>query len=99
MGGGSTNTLSVWHEFTRSLAALNGQEIRVRFDDWRPGDQPCYVSDIRKAERVMGWRPTVDKEIGIGRLWECVAANPQLFQRPQHRSTRKSGCFEPSPSN
>ncbi len=82
------------------LAALNGQEIPVRFDSWRPGDQPCYVSDIRKAERVMGWRPTVDKETGIGRLWEWVAANPQLFQRPQHRVARKSsGFFETIPSH
>ncbi len=100
IGGGPTNALSVWHEFARCLAALNGQEIPVRFDSWRPGDQPCYVSDIRKAERVMGWRPTVDKETGIGRLWEWVAANPQLFQRPQHRVARKSsGFFETIPSH
>jgi CDP-paratose 2-epimerase len=100
IGGGSTNALSVWHEFARCLEALKGQEIPVRFDSWRPGDQPCYVSDIRKAERVMGWRPTVDKESGIGRLWEWVAANPQLFQRPQHRVARKTGSFEiPSHGN
>src|SRR5262245_13851663 len=78
IGGGSANTLSVWHEFAKHLAALQGDEIPVRFDGWRPGDQPCYVSDIRKAERVMGWRPAVDKETGIRRLWDWVAANPHL---------------------
>ena len=30
------------------------QRIPVRFDRWRPGDQPCYVSDIRKAGRSHG---------------------------------------------
>jgi len=84
IGGGSSNALSVWHEFARCLAALKCQEIPVRFDGWRPGDQPCYVSDIRKAERVMGWRPAVDTESGIRRLWDWVAANPHLFRRPHH---------------
>src|SRR5215813_9723650 len=92
IGGGSANTLSVWHEFVKHLAALQGDEIPVRFDGWRPGDQPCYVSDIRKAERVMGWRPAVDKETGIRRLWEWVAGNPHLFQRP-HRRAAASQAF------
>jgi CDP-paratose 2-epimerase len=86
IGGGPTNALSVWSEFGKYLAALKGEEIPVRFDAWRPGDQPCYVSDIRKAERVMGWSPAVDKETGIRRLWEWVATNPQLFKRPVARA-------------
>src|SRR5262249_27847232 len=61
IGGGPTNALSVWHEFGKYLAALKGKDVPVHFDEWRPGDQPCYVSDIRKAELVMGWRPTIDK--------------------------------------
>jgi len=27
----------------------------------------------------------VDKETGIRRLWEWVAANPDLFRKPRHR--------------
>src|SRR6266852_3262705 len=86
IGGGSTNALSVWREFATYLAALKGEEIPVRFANWRPGDQPCYVSDIRKAERVMGWRPSVDKKTGIRRLWEWVGINSHLF-----RKLRKTG--------
>ncbi len=86
IGGGSTNALSVWREFATYLAALKGEEIPVRFANWRPGDQPCYVSDIRKAERVMGWRPSVDKKTGIRRLWEWVSTNSHLF-----RKLRKTG--------
>src|SRR6266852_2910163 len=86
IGGGSTNALSVWREFATYLAALKGEEIPARFANWRPGDQPCYISDIRKAERVMGWRPSVDKKTGIRRLWEWVGINSHLF-----RKLRKTG--------
>src|SRR5215467_4975734 len=72
IGGGPGNSLSVWSEFGRILAELNGETIPVAFSDWRPGDQPCYISDIRKAERVMGWRPHVDRETGVRRLWDWV---------------------------
>ena len=85
IGGGPNNTVSVWHEFARHLAALKGERIPARFDAWRPGDQPCYVSDIRKAERMLGWRPAVDKETGIRRLWEWVAANSHLFGESAER--------------
>jgi len=82
IGGGPSNTLSVWSEFGKYLAALKGKEITVRFDAWRPGDQPCYVSDIRKAERVMGWRPEMDKITGVKCLWNWVRSNSSLFGRP-----------------
>src|SRR5262249_19630257 len=65
IGGGPENTLSVWHEFGGLLARLKGDEIPVRFGSWRPGDQPCYVSDIRKAERYLGWKPRVGTTTGI----------------------------------
>jgi CDP-paratose 2-epimerase len=81
IGGGPDNSLSVWYEFGRILAELNGQTIPVQFADWRPGDQPCYISDIRKAERVMGWRPHVGKETGVRKLWDWVAFNRQLFEK------------------
>ena len=80
IGGGPANTLSVWREFGALLAKLKGEEIPVAFDWWRPGDQPCYVSDIRKAGRDLGWQPEVDKETGVRRLWEWVSANESLFR-------------------
>jgi CDP-paratose 2-epimerase len=82
IGGGPGNSLSVWHEFGKVLAELNGKAIPVQFADWRPGDQPCYISDIRKAERVMGWRPQINMRTGIRRLWDWVASNRELFGKP-----------------
>jgi CDP-paratose 2-epimerase len=82
IGGGPANTLSVWQEFREYLADLKGEKVPARHGDWRPGDQPCYVSDIRKAGRCLGWQPAVDKETGIRRLWEWVTANEGLLGTP-----------------
>ncbi|MBB3264556.1 CDP-paratose 2-epimerase [Azospirillum sp. OGB3] len=70
IGGGPENTISVWREFGEMLSTLRGKPVEADFSDWRPGDQPCYVSDIRKAEQVLGWRPQVDRDTGIRRLWD-----------------------------
>src|SRR5215813_2777196 len=55
IGGGPSNTIAVWKEFSKLLLDWKGREIPVRFEKWRPGDQPCYISDIRKAFAKMGW--------------------------------------------
>ncbi len=79
VGGGAANTISIWMEFAPMLEKLSGHPIPVEKGDWRPGDQPVYVSDIRKAERELGWQPKVDVENGIRRLYEWVVANQKLF--------------------
>ena len=79
VGGGPENTLSVWRELGPMLEALLGREITVGRDDWRPGDQRIFLSDIRKAGRELGWHPRVGKEEGVARLYEWVAANQSLF--------------------
>jgi CDP-paratose 2-epimerase len=80
IGGGPPNTLSVWHEFSEVLADLHSDEVPVDFGAWRPGDQLCYVSDIRKARRDIGWEPEVDPQTGARQLWDWVAANPDTFR-------------------
>jgi CDP-paratose 2-epimerase len=81
IGGGSANTISVWHEFGQLLEQNKGEKIPVRFDDWRPGDQPCYVSDVRKAAARMGWQPAVNMITGIRLLWNWVSSHRDLFER------------------
>jgi CDP-paratose 2-epimerase len=68
VGGGPDRTLSVWHEFRPRLEAALGVELEATFHPWRPGEQKVYVSDVRKAERLLGWSPTVRLEDGIARL-------------------------------
>lgn len=79
VGGGRENTISIWTEFAPILEKLLGKKIEVAWGDWRPGDQPVFISDIRKAHDVLGWSPKVSAEEGIKRLFEWVKANRQLF--------------------
>lgn len=89
IGGGPANTLSVWAEFGELLCELTGKEIPVRFEDWRAGDQPCYVSNIDKARSRLGWIPAIDKETGIRRLRDWVNTNFDLFRsRAGHDSSQ-----------
>jgi CDP-paratose 2-epimerase len=81
LGGGPANTLSVWCEFGPLLRELLGYEVKPsRFNDWRPGDQPVFVADVRKAAAELGWKPQVSVRDGIGRLIEWVRANRELFE-------------------
>ena len=81
IGGGPSNALAVWHEFAPIIATSLRQRIDVSFGDWRPGDQRCYVSDIRKAARDLGWAPQVDKLTGIRRLWDWAMENSDMFDQ------------------
>ncbi len=73
VGGGPANTLAVWSEFSRILEGFRGGPVSANFAEWRPGDQRCYVSDIRKIRKALGWEPRVDVVSGIRRLWEWVS--------------------------
>jgi CDP-paratose 2-epimerase len=81
IGGGPANALSVWAEFGPLLERLTGNTIDVRRGDWRPGDQPVYISAIAKAEHELGWHPQVDVAEGIARLVAWVQENRDLFAK------------------
>jgi CDP-paratose 2-epimerase len=70
MGGGPPNSVSIWHELRPRLEQYVGRPLKVTLDEWRPGDQPVYISDTRKAAREFGWQPRVDIDAGLRRLWE-----------------------------
>lgn len=78
IGGGPSNTMSLLELITH-IENLTGKKIDLSFGDWRPGDQPVYVSDIRKAEADFGWKPTTDQYAGVERLLKWVRENSQIF--------------------
>lgn len=79
MGGGSSNTLSVWSELGPMLSGLLGKKVEVAYSDWRPGDQKVFVADIRKAQRVFGWEPKINVEQGVKQLFDWVQVNLTEF--------------------
>jgi len=79
IGGGRDNVLSVWNEFGKILEDHLGSRINVEHWDWRPGDQKVFVSDIRKAEKELGWKPKTNVALGIRKLFDWVSGNKELF--------------------
>lgn len=79
MGGGPGNVMSIWAEFGPRLEQLTGAPIQVARGDWRPGDQRVFYADVSKAERDLGWRPSVNVEQGVRRLFDWVQENKDQF--------------------
>ena len=79
IGGGPRSTLSLL-ELLEMLERLLGRPVPVGYDDWRPGDQVIYVSDIRKAKRELSWSPSIGPEVGVRRLYRWIEANGRLFR-------------------
>lgn len=80
IGGGHRNVLSLLEliQFIRDKFDIT---MKYKFSGWRPGDQKVFVSDIAKAQRVLGWQPRIGKEEGVTRLVEWVKENAGLFAR------------------
>ena len=79
IGGGRKNTISIWTEFQPMLEKLLDRKIPTTTSDWRPGDQPVFISDIRKAQNMLNWSPKISAEKGIELLFNWVSENRKLF--------------------
>ena len=88
MGGGPANSVSIWRELRPRLEAYAGHPLQVSVDAWRPGDQPVYVSDTRKAAREFGWQPRVDIDTGLRRLWDWAVHLTQAHEVVQPKPVR-----------
>ena len=79
IGGGPNNTISLL-ELINILEKLLNREIKYEFDEWRPGDQKVYYSNIIKAGNDFNWKPLIPKEDGIQKLFTWVRENSELFK-------------------
>ena len=73
LGGGPNNTLSL-RELLGLVEEITGKTPPVSFDQWRPGDQPWYVSNTDALSRAAGWRAEVSVRDGLERLSAWLAA-------------------------
>lgn len=74
VGGGKKNTCSLI-ELIRMIEVLSGKRIRLKFSDFRPGDQKVFVCDISRLERDLSWSPHTSVEEGVGRLFNWLKEN------------------------
>ena len=79
VGGGPSNILSL-RDLLAFIEKRAGAPIPHKKADWRPGDQRCYVSDIRKAQAELGWTPRISAEQGMGLLYDWIQNNYSLFE-------------------
>jgi CDP-paratose 2-epimerase len=71
IGGGVANSLSLLELF-QSLEKLAGTEMKFIKIPVRESDQRVFISDIRKAEKLLNWQPMVTSYDGIKRMFEWV---------------------------
>jgi len=57
------------------------KKIPVSHAQPRAGGQPVLVADIRKIERELGWRPTIDPLQGVGLLLDWICQNRRDVER------------------
>src|SRR3989339_1847155 len=67
VGGGAKITLSLL-ELLDLLEKKLSRKIPFTFADWRPGDQPVYISNIAKVGKDLNWKPQVKFDKGLERL-------------------------------
>lgn len=79
MGGGPGNTISLL-ELIDMLEAYTGKRSEVTFAGWRDSDQKVYVSDIRKAQKTLGWSPEITPLVGVKRLVEWLQEHEICLQ-------------------
>lgn len=79
IGGGPANVISLV-DLLAHLERRRGKPLSYETAPWRPGDQRVFVSDIGKAQRELEWRPGIGAQDGLDKLYEWVAANPEIFR-------------------
>ena len=79
IGGGRKNTLSI----LELVDFLKQKGILIRepgFADWRPGDQKVYVSDTRRIDNAVGWRPITSPREGVDKLIAWASEHQGLLK-------------------
>ena len=79
IGGGPKFSRSVLG-LVHGLERLTGRPVPFQHFDWRPGDQPVYISDISKAEKELGWKPQINPDAGVQSLMHWVNDHRELVR-------------------
>jgi CDP-paratose 2-epimerase len=67
LGGGVRNAVSL-QDMLGLITELRGHAPDTRFDQWRPGDQAWYVSDVSAISKALAWSPRISPRQGLEML-------------------------------
>ena len=90
IGGGPSNSVSI-HEVLSILKEKAGKSMDISYSDWRKSDQKVYVSDVRKAERLLDWSPIICPNDGISKMldWIQTEGEHMLSVLNMHHDNKK----------
>ncbi|OHB62797.1 MAG: CDP-paratose 2-epimerase [Planctomycetes bacterium RBG_13_62_9] len=74
VGGGPDHAVNLL-DVIEYLSQLCGAQPQIRYGPRRRGDQPYYVSDIRRFSEATGWTPQTPVEQGISQLYQWIVEN------------------------
>jgi CDP-paratose 2-epimerase len=86
LGGGADNAISLL-ELIDEIARMRGDAPSFSFDNWRPGDQPWYVSRIDALTLAIGWKPEMPLRQGLRSLLDWLE---NRFGRARTAPSRKA---------
>ncbi len=81
IGGGPENVISLL-DLISYIEKRRGMKLPYGVSDWRPGDQKVFVSDIRRAQAELGWKPATGCVQGMELLYDWISENKQMFLQP-----------------
>ena len=80
VGGGPKETVSLL-ELIELLEKFIEIKIDLKFEKWRPGDQPVYISDISKIQNRLQWEPKIKFQDGVENLLKWIKNNRSIIQK------------------
>jgi len=80
VGGGAKITLSLL-ELLDLLEKKLSRKIPFTFADWRPGDQPVYISNIAKITKSLDWQPKIGVEEGTSKMIDWIVKEKDLIEK------------------
>lgn len=75
IGGGTANSLSLLELFALLAELLEIPRLVYTSTPRRASDQDCFIASIAKAERILGWTPSITCRTGIARMLEWTETN------------------------
>lgn len=78
IGGGPENAISLLN-CTKMIEGLSEKKTTELYDNWRPGDQRIYVTNIDKLKKDLNWEALVSAEEGIQKEYDWIDKNKELF--------------------
>jgi CDP-paratose 2-epimerase len=78
IGGGINYCVSL-KEVLALIEEHREKPLNINYEDWRPGDQKIYVSDIQKVNDILGWKPEISPNKGIEMAFKWLSEHKDMF--------------------